>query len=126
MFKIPTGKDIFIEVNGKRVAVVQSYKCKTSRERIPIKSFGERADTASIFTNENYTIELEKVIPILSGDNQVVDFYSLSDFSLVIVKPNYQIIYSACEWTSIDENCKLNSPCIENITIVSSKRLVVK
>lgn len=126
MFKIPTGKDIYIEVDGNRVAVVQSYSCKTKRENTPIKAFGYINNVACIPSGVTYKIELSKIIPIGINENQVIDFYDLSDFSLVIIKPDCQIIYSGCEWEDISEISDINSPCIEKITLIANKRLVVK
>ena len=39
--KIPTTADIYLEVNGVRVAVVQSYKVTASRESKAIYAFGQ-------------------------------------------------------------------------------------
>ena len=36
-----------------------------------------------------------------------IDFYNLTDFSLVICKPDKRIIYSQCRWSSIEEAGKL-------------------
>lgn len=41
--KIPTTADIYLEVNGVRVAVVQSYKVTASRESKAIYAFGSRS-----------------------------------------------------------------------------------
>lgn len=126
MFKIPTGKDIYIEVDGKRVAVVQSYTCVTKRENTNIRAFGFTNNVATIPSNTTYKIELTKILPMGINENQVVDFYSLSNFSLVIIKPDCQIVYSGCEWEYISEQGDVNSPCVEKITLVASKRLLIK
>lgn len=126
MFKIPTGKDIYIEVDGKRVAIVQSYNCNTKRENTAIRAFGFVNSIARIPSSITYKIELSKIIPISINENQIIDFYSLNNFSLVIIKPDYQIIYSGCEWEDISEIAEVSSPCIEKINIVANKRLIVK
>ncbi len=33
-----------------------------------------------------------------------INFHELSDFSLVIVKPDRRIVYTGCNWSRIDEN----------------------
>ena len=39
---IPTSCDIWLELEGKKVAVVQSYHCKSTREASTVEAFGER------------------------------------------------------------------------------------
>ena len=36
----PTSSDIYLEVDGKKVAVVQSYAAKTSRSSRTVEAFG--------------------------------------------------------------------------------------
>ena len=37
----PTSSDIYLEVDGKKVAVVQSYTAKSSRTSQTVEAFGE-------------------------------------------------------------------------------------
>ena len=46
--KIPTSADIYLEVNGVRVAVVQSYKVTATRSSKAIYAFGQEAPVATI------------------------------------------------------------------------------
>ena len=46
--KIPTTADIYLEVNGVRVAVVQSYKVTASRESKAIYAFGQSEPVSTI------------------------------------------------------------------------------
>lgn len=52
-----------------------------------------------------------------------INFYDLRDFSLVICKPDRKIIYSGCEWSTIQEEGQLNAMVAEKITVVASKRI---
>ena len=52
-----------------------------------------------------------------------INFYDLTDFSLVICKPDRKIIYSGCEWSAIAEAGQLNAMVAEKITVVASKRI---
>ena len=40
LVSFPTSKDVYIEVDGKRLAAAQSYKAKTSRESRFVEAFG--------------------------------------------------------------------------------------
>lgn len=39
----PTSSDIYLELDGKKVAVVQSYSCKATRTSTAVEAFGEDA-----------------------------------------------------------------------------------
>ena len=54
----PTSKDIYIEVDGKKVAVVQSYSAKTTRTSSVVEAFGEDQPVATIPGPRKHTIEL--------------------------------------------------------------------
>jgi len=47
----------------------------------------------------------------------------MSDFSLVICKPDRKIIYSGCQWSAIGEEGDLGAMVVEKITIMASKRI---
>jgi hypothetical protein len=123
--KIPTSRDIYLEVDGKKIAVVQSISVRTERETKTIEAFGSEYPVASVGGKINHSLELKKVVPIQDDHLSSVDFYSLSNFTVMIVKPDCRIVYSGCEWSSIGEKIDLNSPCIETISAVSTKRMVL-
>ena len=54
-----------------------------------------------------------------------IDFYALSDFSLVICKPDRRVIYSGCNWNAIAEEGKLGTMVAEKVSVVAKKRMEV-
>ena len=106
----PTSSDIYLEVDGTKVAVVQSYSARSDKTSRAVEAFGEEEPVATIPGQTSH---------VLDG----IDFYSLSDFSLVICKPDRKIVYSGCQWSSIQENGTLGNMVLEKVTIVASKRL---
>ena len=59
--RIPTSADIYLEVNGSRVAVVQSYKVTATRSSKAIYAFGQEAPVATIRGQGKYTLELTRI-----------------------------------------------------------------
>lgn len=121
---IPTGKDIYIEINGKRIAVIEGYQAKAQRNTTLIEEFGNAKPICAIEGNVNHTIMLKRVY-FLSQTESQLDFYNLSDFSLVIVKPDKRIVYTGCEWSQINEDANAGSPCMESILLSASDRIEV-
>ena len=119
-FSIPTSQDIYLEVNGKKLAVVESCRVQSSRESVYIEAFGETQPVGTVGGRVRHVIDLSKVY-IIGGDE--VDFYSLDDFNLVIVKPDRRIIFSGCKWSEIGEEISLSKPVVEAVTIVASQRM---
>lgn len=121
----PTSRDIYLEVNGKKLAVVESYKAKSTCDSQYIEAFGQSEPIGTIAGRVRHTIELSRVYACEETVNNKVNFYDLHNFNLVIVKPDRKIIYSGCEWSGINESASLNSTVIENVTIIAAKRMEV-
>ena len=121
----PMSSDIYLEVNGKKVAVVQSYTTKATRTSREIEAFGESEPVATIAGASKYTLELSRLYATDEAISDGINFYNLSDFSLVICKPGKRIIYSQCRWSSIEEEGKLGEPVAEKVTVVARKRMEI-
>ena len=121
----PMSSDIYLEVNGKKVAVVQSYTTKATRTSREIEAFGESEPVATIAGASKYTLELSRLYATDEAISDGINFYDLADFSLVICKPGKRIIYSQCRWSSIEEEGKLSEPVAEKVTVVARKRMEI-
>ena len=119
----PTSSDIYLEVDGTRVAVVQSYTAKATKSSTAVEAFGEQEPVATIPGQRSHVIELTRLYATDEAIRDGIDFYSLSGFSLVICKPDRKIIYSDCQWSAIQENATLGSMVLEKVTLVASRRI---
>ena len=116
----PTSADIYLELDGRKIAVVQGYTAKASKSSRFVEAFGESEPVATIDGQRKYTLELTR---LYATDDAVSDFYDLEDFSLVICKPDRKIIYSGCQWNAIQEEGQLNAMVAEKVSLVASKRI---
>ena len=119
----PTSADIYLELEGKKVAVVQRYTARASTSSRNVEAFGEREPVATIAGQRKYVLELTRLYATDEAVSDGINFYDLSDFSLVICKPDRKIIYSGCEWSDIHEEGQLNAMVAEKITVVAAKRI---
>ena len=119
----PTSSDIYLELDGRKVAVVQSYMAKAVKSSQSVEAFGESEPVATIEGQRKYTLELTRLYATDDAVSDGINFYDLRDFSLVICKPDRKIIYSGCEWSTIQEEGQLNAMVAEKITVVASKRI---
>lgn len=119
----PTSSDIYLELDGKKVAVVQSYTAKASKSSQPVEAFGESEPVAAIAGQCRYQLELTRLYATDDAVSDGINFYNLSDFSLVICKPDRKIIYSGCEWSKIEEAGELDAMVAEKITVVAARRI---
>ncbi len=119
----PTSADIYLELDGKKVAVVQSYTAKASKTSRAIEAFGESEPVATLDGQRKYTLELTRLYATDDAVSDGINFYDLSDFSLVICKPDRKIIYSGCQWSDISDAGQLDAMVAEKITVVAAKRI---
>jgi hypothetical protein len=119
----PTSSDIYIEAMGKKVAVVQSYKAVAKRSSKSVEAFGESEPVATLEGQKSYTIELTRLYATEDAIKDGIDFFSLSDFSLVIVKPDRRIAYTGCQWSQIQESGEIGEMVEEKVTLVATKRV---
>jgi hypothetical protein len=125
VIKYPTSSDIYIEVNGRRLAVAQSYRARTTRDSRYVEAFGSLEPVGATAGRIKHVVELSRVClsGLAAGDG--INFHDLIGFNVVIVKPGCKIIYSGCEWQSIDERADLNTTVLESVSIVASKRMEI-
>ena len=123
MTGFPTSSDIYLEVDGTRVAVVQSYSAKASKSSTAVEAFGEAEPVATIEGQTSHVVELTRLYATDTAISDGIDFYSLTDFSLVICKPDRKVIYSGCEWSGIQEEGELNATVAEKVTLTAARRI---
>ena len=99
--KVPTTADIYLEVDGRRVAVVQSYKVTAKRSSKAIYAFGQEQPVATIRGQGRYIIELTRIYATDEAIRDGVRFLDLEDFSLVVCKPDRSVIYGGCQWSEV-------------------------
>lgn len=121
----PTGSDISIEVNGQRLAVAQSYKARTAKESRYVEAFGSREPVGAVDGRVTHLLELTRVCVTGAALRERVDFYALTDFNVVIAKPDRRVIYSGCQWTEISEAASAGDLLFETVTIAASRRMEV-
>ena len=119
----PTSSDIYLEVDGTRVAVVQSYTAKATKSSSAIEAFGEAEPVATVPGQERHVVELTRLYATDEAIRDGIDFYKLNGFSLVICKPDRKVIYSDCQWSAIQETGTLGDMVLEKVTLVASRRI---
>ena len=119
----PTSADIYLELDGRKIAVVQGYTARASKSSQSVEAFGESEPVATIEGQTSHVVELTRLYATDEAIRDGIDFYSLSGFSLVVCKPDRKIIYSNCQWSSIQESATLGSMVLEKVTLVASRRI---
>ena len=121
--QFPTSADIYLELNGKKMAVVQSYSAQTTKSSSVVEAFGEDQPVATIPGAKKHTLVLTRLYATDEAARSGMNFHDLEDFNLVICKPDRRIIYSGCQWESLSENAKLGDMVLEKVTIVAARRM---
>lgn len=124
--QITTSNDIWIELNGKRIAGVQSYSTKYTNDVKTVDAFGQDIPIGWTRGKKAYSLDLTKVYLEDTAIADGIDFYSLSDgdFDLVIVKNGRRTVYKNCIVASISEDGNLNDKVQEKMSLTAHNRIV--
>ena len=122
---IPMSRDIYLELDGKKIAVVQSYSVKATRTSREIEAFGESEPVATVAGQSKYALELSRLYATDEAIGDGINFYDLEDFSIVICKPGKRVIYSQCRWSGIEEIGKLGEPVAEKVSVIARRRMEI-
>ncbi len=120
---MPATGDIYLECEGKKVAVVQNYRAIAKKSERTVEAFGESEPVATIAGQPSYTIELTRLYVTDSAISDGIRFHDLQDFSLVIVKPGGRIVYTGCNWSQIAESGEVGELVAEKITLIAAHRV---
>lgn len=124
--QITTSNDIWLELNGRRIAGVQSYSTKYTNDVKTVDAFGQDIPIGWTRGKKAYSLDLTKVYLEDTAIADGIDFYSLSDgdFDLVIVKNGKRIVYKNCIVASISEDGNLNDKVQEKMSLTAHNRIV--
>ena len=120
---LPESSDIYLECNGKKVAVVQSYHTLAKKTERTVEAFGEREPVATIVGQPSYIIELTRLYVTDDAVSDGIRFHDLTDFSLVIVKPGRRVVYTDCNWSQISEDGDVGDLVAEKIVLHAAHRV---
>lgn len=124
--KIMTSDDIFFELNGKRIAGVESYSTKYTSDVKMVDAFGQATPIGYTLGSKKYSIDISKVYLEDTAITDGIDFYSLTDFdfNMVIIKNGKRTVYKNCIISDISEDGSLKDKVAEKITILALNREV--
>lgn len=122
--KVSTSNDIYLVINGQRIAGVQSYSTKMTNETKFVDAFGHKTPIGYTVGKKNYSIDLNRVYLEDTAIADGIDFYSLADndFQLVINRNGHIVTYTSCIVSDISEDGNLNDSVQEKMTINSLNR----
>lgn len=119
---LPSSKDIFFEIDKRKVAIVQNYSTSYTKEDREVDSFGEEEVIGYTNGKKKYSIRITKAYVTDAALKDGINFYNIDNFEFVIVKPDRRVVYSGCSIQQVDEEGSLNDIIAENITIRAARR----
>ena len=124
--KIMTSDDIFFEVNGRRVAGVESYSTKYTSDVKMVDAFGQSTSIGYTIGAKKYTIDISRVYLEDTAIADGINFYNLTDFdfNFVIIKNGVRTVYRNCIISDISEDGSLKDKVAEKISLMALDRVV--
>ena len=122
----PTTADIYLEIDGVKVAVVQDYKAETTRSAKQVEAFGSSEAVGTAGSTIKHVVSLSRLYATDEAIRDGIRFYELENFSLVICKPDSKIVYTDCQWNRIGESGSVGGLVMEQVSLVAKNRLEIR
>lgn len=123
--KVTTSDDIYFELNGKKVAGVESYSTRYTNDVKTLDAFGQGVPIGYVVGSRKHTIDISRVYLEDTAIADGINFYSLSDFgfNMVIIKNGRRVIYKHCVISDISEDGSLKDKVGEKISLMALERI---
>jgi len=124
--KVTTSDDIFIELNGKRIAGIQNYSTSFDNDTKIHDAFGSSTPVGWSKGVKRYTVDLSRIYLEDTAIKDGIDFHDLADsgFNIVIIKGSKErITYKDCSIKTINENGDLKDKVLESISVQALDRV---
>lgn len=123
--KVTTSDDIFLEIDGKRIAGVESYSTRYSNDVKLHDAFGQVTPIGYSLGSRKHVVDLSRIYLEDTAISDGIDFYTLSDFdwNLVIVKNGKRVVYKSCVISEISEDGQLKDKVAEKISVMALDRI---
>ena len=120
-----TSDDIFFELNGKKIAGVESYSTKYTNDIKLVDVFGQNTPVGYTIGSKKHSIDISRVYLEDTAIADGINFYNLTDFdfNFVIVKNGKRVVYKNCVISDISEDGSLKDKVAEKITLMALDRV---
>ena len=109
---IPTSADIRIEVAGRRVAVVQSYRVEEEASCEVVGAIGSNEPVGVVRGPARYRITLQRVYATDEAISDGLRFHELRQL----------VVFSGCEWERLTERAEVGSSVLEEAVVLAAVR----
>lgn len=123
--KVMTSDDIYFELNGKKVAGVESYSTKYTNDVKTVDAFGQSTPIGFTIGSKKHSIDISRVYLEDTAIADGINFYTLTDFdfNFVVVKGGKRTVYRSCVISDISEDGSLKDKVAEKITLMALDRV---
>nr|WP_319489384.1 hypothetical protein [uncultured Caproiciproducens sp.] len=110
-------REVYLEADGKRAAVADSYTVKCVQQSRTVAAWGEQEAVSTVPGRISYELTVENVRPV-----DGIDLCALSDFSLIAEAENSKVVYSGCRWKNITAAGGAGNTPRQSMTLVAAVR----
>ena len=121
--RVTTSDDIYFEIDGKRVAGVESYSTKYTNDVKAIDAFGQGTPIGFTSGSKKHSIDVSRVYLEDTAIKDGIDFYKMENFNFVVIKRGKRTVYKNCIISDVSEDGQLKDKVGEKITIMALSRV---
>lgn len=122
---ITTSDDIFFEIDGTRIAGVESYSTKYTNDVKLIDAFGSNTPIGFTLGSKKHSVDISRVYLEDTAISDGINFYTLSNFgfNMVVIKNGKRVTYKSCIISDISEDGQLKGNVAEKISLMALDRV---
>lgn len=84
---------------------------------------GQSEPVSTIRGQSQYVLELTRLYATDEAIRDGLNFCDMDDFSLVVCKPDRNVIYTGCQWKSLQESAEVGGNVLEKVTVEAGRRI---
>lgn len=123
--RVTTSDDIFLEIDGNRIAGVESYNTRYTNDVKTHDAFGQTTAIGYSLGSKKHVVDISRIYLEDTAISDSINFYNLSDFdwNLVIIKNGKRVVYKSCVISEIAEDGALKDKVAEKISVMALDRV---
>lgn len=121
---ITKSQDMVLTVNGYRVPMAEKVIFRSKRAVNPMEGYGSVQPRGRDFGRVSHEIELHRIHMTTQEGFDILDFFEMEDFAVVLKRDGRTVTFSDCNWVEVEESLSGEDRLLQKAVLVARERSV--